>query len=364
MTGGGEERGGAGRHPLTPLGRAPAALTAARRGRGTAGAERPVLPRQPLPARAGAARAAGQFQGPVPGLPAAGRHGSAGQGSGRRDEAPGTAGGQRRGTSERRQTLPGAGAAGRSPLPASDGRTSRQGEWVPQCPPGPGSAHEPWCPHRLPPAPRSPGVEGSGEREEAEPAARAATPRWAGAPRAGPGPPRRAGQGRSRAGVGAPRDGGAPGACGGRQRPRSGGEAAGQRCSGAPHTATDCTLRTAPVPRPPCAPSLSFPGGGRGTERGGSNVTQAVFIHSWQCHGSSQPCCPWGHSAALQGGRALAGAAPSRQWRHVLSPHLHPCPRRHTQPPLPPGRLPLGSQPAGGSAARRSGHCLPHVAIV
>lgn len=53
-----------------------------------------------------------------------------------------------------RRTLP----AGRSPLPASP---PRQGEWVPQCPPCPGSAPEPCCPHRhrLPPAPRSSGVE-------------------------------------------------------------------------------------------------------------------------------------------------------------------------------------------------------------
>lgn len=80
------------------------------------------------------------------------------------------------------KTLPG-NAAGLSPLPAS--RTSRRDAWVPQCPPGPGSAPEPWCPHRhrLPPAPRSPGVERSGAREEAEPPARPATPQWAGAPR-------------------------------------------------------------------------------------------------------------------------------------------------------------------------------------
>lgn len=103
---------------------------------------------------------------PVPGLPSG--HGGA--------EPPAAAA----------KTLPGA-AAGLSPLPAS--RTSRRDEWVPQCPPGPGSAPEPWRPHRhrLPPAPRSPGVERSaGGGGAASPACNAQV---GGRPPPGPGPP-------------------------------------------------------------------------------------------------------------------------------------------------------------------------------
>lgn len=106
---------------------------------------------------------------PVPGLPSG--HGGA--------EPPAAAA----------KTLPGA-AAGLSPLPAS--RTSRRDAWVPQCPPGPGSAPEPWCPHRhrLPPAPRSPGVERSRARGGGGAASPACNAPVGGRPPPGPGPPR------------------------------------------------------------------------------------------------------------------------------------------------------------------------------
>lgn len=103
--------------------------------------------------------------------------------------------------------------AGRNPHPASHSRPPRQGEWAPQCPPGPGSASEPCCPHRhhLPPAPRSSGVER--KLEEAEPAARAATPQWAGGLPAAP----RASRGALRAGAAAVPRAGSPRGRGGRR---------------------------------------------------------------------------------------------------------------------------------------------------
>lgn len=207
---GGEAPGTAPSRPHTPLGRAAAPLTGAR-----AGAEPQAAALEATPTRAAAARVAGQPPRPGRALPAAdpaaGRHGGA-----RPRTPPAGRGNSGEALPHAAKLLLGSpgprAAAGQSPLPASDSRTSRQGEWVPQCPPGPGSAHEPWCPHRhrLPAAPRSPRVERSRAREEAEPLARTATPKWAGTPRAGPGPPRRtegtrvpAGRERSRPGTSA-----------------------------------------------------------------------------------------------------------------------------------------------------------------
>lgn len=232
-----------------------------------------------------------------------------------------------------------------------------------------------------PPSPSSPQSRSGRERraERGGAGSPGSNAQVGGRPRAGPGPPRRAGQVSSRtAALRAP---------GPRQWPPSGGDAAQQqRCSGLP---AHRPARNGPGPRPAAAPSARplclapwahpascgpaplIPGDGRETARRGPNATLAVFIHSWIPTGSA--CTPrlkpaliplWSPSCPAKSGDPSQGYTLPEL--HLPSSTGLGCPWTFTL--LPAGTLslptPLGDSPrrihpAGGSGARRPGRSLP-----